>query len=130
MILGIKMINATIRANMAASSTAPAAMSLISPAFKLYAGETRFTSFSMAVLMASVIQTSAMDRQIQSQSAFSISSIKPAMIATADASRCTLALFSFLKNAYKPLKAKEKLLTHFFSFIIGLNMVLEMDDAV
>lgn len=53
-----------IAAAMAQISTAPAAMSLVSPANLLYSGDIRLTNLSIAVLNASAAKTNAIHKII------------------------------------------------------------------
>lgn len=57
---GKKIIVPMVAAAMAHINTAPAAISLTSPANLLYSGDTKFTNLSMAVLKASAAKTNAM----------------------------------------------------------------------
>lgn len=86
-ILGRKIMRETATAKKAAISTALAAISLIVPAFGLNSGEYRSTSFSIAVFIASVIQTTAIARIIQSHSLLTRLKIKPAIVIRTDARR-------------------------------------------
>ena len=77
----MKIINPTIAAAMAHISTAPAAMSLTSPAMGCHSGETRLTSRSMAVLNASAAITIPIQITMTIHSGLCILKIIPAITA-------------------------------------------------
>lgn len=77
---GMNIMAATHSANKAANNTDPALISLTIPAFLPHSGWTMSTRYSMAVLNASAIQTSAIAVMIHSHSPLEIPNTNPAMV--------------------------------------------------
>ncbi len=112
---------ATKSAKIEANSTAAAEISLIFLAKEFFSVETKSTITSKAVLKASQIQTSAIEKPIQYHSKSVILKKNAVIITQIVAAKWILALFSdFIKDT-NPSNAKPKLFINFCISIISHN---------
>lgn len=120
---GKKIIVPMVAAAMAHISTAPAAMSLTSPANLLYSGETKLTNLSIAVLNASAAKTKAMHSMMISHSVVVMWHTIPRTTTPNVRVVCIQALCSLLIKLPIPFQAYVKLFKRLFILNFSIALI-------